>query len=158
MAAADSRATALRNDTAAGRRRRIRSSVLFRRPDTVRRRSAIARTTADRAPRIRRPAAADAWHPDRRHRLELPPGSVTSVPVRSPEVTSEALGRPRCRQNGGDSWRSSSSVARSGEWRVPANRDFRRVPLKSLKLRPRRLHRRRRTSSDLTDSAVTSSA
>jgi len=81
---------------------------------TVRRRSATARTTADRAPRVRRPAAA--WHPDRRYRLELPAGCVTSVPVRSPEVTSEALGRPRCRQNGGDSWRSSSSVARSGKW------------------------------------------
>ena len=81
---------------------------------TVRSHYATARTTADRAPRVRRPAAA--WHPDRRHRLELPPGSVTSVPVRSPEVTSEALGRPRCRQKGGDSWRSLSSVAMSGKW------------------------------------------
>jgi len=34
VTAADSRATALRNYTAAGRRRRIRSSVFFRRPDS----------------------------------------------------------------------------------------------------------------------------
>jgi len=81
---------------------------------TVRRHSATACTTADRAPRVRCPAAA--WHPDRRHRLELPAGSETSVAVRLPEVMSEALGRPPCRQNGGDSWRSPSSVARSGKW------------------------------------------
>jgi len=101
VAAADSRATALRNDTAAGRRRRIRSSVFFRRPDTVRRRSATTRTTADRAPRVRRPAAAG----------RLAPGSPT------PAGTSGRLRDVSSGSLAGSDVRGAGSPAMSAERR-----------------------------------------
>ena len=102
-AGGESRSSALRNDTAAGRRRRrrIRSSVFFRRPDTVRRRSATTRTTADRAPRVRRPAAAG----------RLAPGSPT------PAGTSGRLRDVSSGSLAGSDVRGAGSPAMSAERR-----------------------------------------
>lgn len=73
-----------------------------------------------------------SWLEDRRHRLELPPTSVPSLPVHAPEVTSQERRRPqsasgplpttcpfqlpppRYQQNGDSS--TSLPVRQSGEW------------------------------------------
>ena len=132
MAAADSRATALRNDTAAGaagRRRRIRSSVFFRRPDSP---PPFRDRPHHGGPRSTRP-------PPRRR---LAPGSPipTGTSCRLRDVSSGSLAGSDVQRRWVARDFGKTAVIVGGRRRrsrgvengVRANRDFRRVPLKSL--------------------------